>query len=47
MAPLVYDVTGVKIVSLHHDISKSTGEEVVLFTFENPPQYRDIKRKSI
>jgi uncharacterized protein YbcI len=46
LAALVYDVTGVKIVSLHHDISTSTGEEVVLFTLENPPQYRDIKRKS-
>ena len=29
---LVEEVTGVKVLSLHHDISTATGEEVVLFT---------------
>jgi uncharacterized protein YbcI len=34
---LILKVTGVKVVSLHHDISVITGEEVVLFTLtENP-----------
>src|SRR2546430_4935747 len=28
---LVLDVTGVKALSLHHDISTVTGEEVILF----------------
>ncbi len=31
---MVQEVTGVKILSLHHDISTATGEEVVLFTLE-------------
>src|SRR5664280_1536330 len=29
---LVEELVGVKVVSLHHDISTATGEEVVLFT---------------
>src|ERR1700691_959565 len=32
MEALVQDVTGAKVLSLHHDISTVTGEEVVLFT---------------
>src|ERR1700758_1580931 len=32
MEAMVQEVTGVKPVSLHHDISTTTGEEVVLFT---------------
>ena len=30
---MVQRVTGVKVVSLHHDISTTTGEELVIFTF--------------
>ena len=29
---MVQEVTGVKVLSLHHDISTVTGEKVVLFT---------------
>ena len=29
---LVHEVTGVKVVSMHHDISTVTGEEVVVFS---------------
>src|SRR5512140_188329 len=32
MEAMVQDVTGVKVLSLHHDISTATGEEIVLFT---------------
>ncbi len=39
------DVTGVKMLSLHHDISTVTGEEVVLFTLVESPLYREIKKK--
>src|SRR5436305_7698002 len=31
MEKMVQQVTGVKVVSLHHDISTTTGEEVVVF----------------
>src|SRR5579862_1401619 len=45
MEAMVQDITGVKVVSLHHDISTSTGEEVVLFTLASSPLYRDTKKK--
>jgi uncharacterized protein YbcI len=45
MEAMVQEVTGVKVVSLHHDISTTTGEEVVLFTLAESPQFREAKRK--
>src|SRR5207247_5870241 len=33
MEAMVQEVTGAKVVSLHHDISTVTGEEIVLFTW--------------
>jgi uncharacterized protein YbcI len=42
---MVYEVTGVKVLSLHHDISTITGEEVVLLTLAESPVLRDIKKK--
>ena len=41
---LVQKVTGIQVVSLHHDISTTTGEEVVLFTLAEPPVHREMKR---
>jgi len=41
---MVQDITGVKVVSLHHDISTVTGEEIVLFTLATPPVFREAKR---
>jgi uncharacterized protein YbcI len=40
MEAMVQDVTGVKVLSLHHDISTVTGEEIVLFTLAETPEYR-------
>ena len=45
MERMVEDVAGVKVVSLHHDISTATGEEVVLFTLAKPPALREPKKK--
>jgi uncharacterized protein YbcI len=42
---MVHEVTGVKIVSLHHDISTVTGEEVVLFTLAELPAVRETKKE--
>ena len=42
---LVQAITGVKLLSLHHDISTVTGEQVVVFTLATPPDYREIKKK--
>src|SRR5271166_956828 len=45
MEALVEKVTGVKVLSLHHDISTVTGEEIVLFTLAETPFCRDAKKK--
>jgi uncharacterized protein YbcI len=37
---LVFDVTETDAISLHHDISTTTGEEVVIFTLSKPPLVR-------
>ena len=42
---LVQEATGGKPVSLHHDISTVTGEEVVLFTLAGPPRFREAKNR--
>lgn len=41
---MVVAATGVKVRSLHHDISTVTGEEVVLFTLVEPPPCRAVTR---
>lgn len=45
METMVEAVTGVKVLSLHHDISTATGEEVVLFTLVGSPHFRETKKK--
>jgi uncharacterized protein YbcI len=45
MEAMVHEATGVKVLSLHHDISTVTGEEVVLFTLAQPPSFRETKKK--
>jgi uncharacterized protein YbcI len=42
---LILNAAGVKVVSLHHDISVVTGEEVVLFTLAETPPFRESKKK--
>ena len=39
------EATGSKVVSLHHDISTMTGEEVVLFTLATAPDVREARQK--
>ena len=45
MEAMVQDVTGAKAVSLHHDISTVTGEELVIFTLAAAPSFRESKKK--
>jgi len=45
MEAMVHEATGVKVLSLHHDISTTTGEEVVLFTLAESPLFRETKKK--
>jgi uncharacterized protein YbcI len=44
MEAMVEGITGVKVLSLHHDISTATGEEVVLFTLAESPLFREMKK---
>jgi uncharacterized protein YbcI len=45
MEALVQEITGIKVLSMHHDISTVTGEEVVLFTLAESPDFRAAKKK--
>jgi len=45
MEAMVQEVTGAKVLSLHHDISTTTGEKVVLFTLAESPLLRESKKK--
>jgi uncharacterized protein YbcI len=42
---MVEEVTGVKVLSLHHDISTLTGEEIVLLTLADAPARREARKK--
>ena len=44
MEAMIEEITGIKVLSLHHDISTVTGEEIVLFTLESP-DYRQSKKR--
>jgi len=45
MQAMIEEITGAKVLSLHHDISTVTGEEVVLFTLAESPHFRDFKKR--
>jgi uncharacterized protein YbcI len=45
MEAMIQEITGVKVLSLHHDISTASGEEVVLFTLAESPLLRETKKK--
>jgi len=45
MEAMIQEITGVKVRSLHHDISTITGEEVVLFILTQAPSYREVEQK--
>ena len=42
---MIQEVTDVKVLSLHHDISTVTGEELVIFTLAEPPGFRETTKK--
>jgi uncharacterized protein YbcI len=45
MEAMIREITGVQVLSMHHDISTVTGEEMVLFTLAKPPDVREAKEK--
>ena len=44
MEARIAEITGMKVLSLHHDISTWTGEEIVVFTLAEPPFFRETKK---
>jgi uncharacterized protein YbcI len=44
MEEMIRETTGVKVLSLHHDISTLTGEEIVVFTLATSPTFRATKK---
>ena len=47
MEAMIEDAAGAKVSSLHHDISTTTGEEVIVFALAEQPVYRDAKKSSL
>ncbi len=45
MEALIEEVTGSKVLCFHHDISTARGEEIVVLTLAEAPQFRDVKKK--
>lgn len=45
MEAMVQEITATKVLSLHHDISTLTGEEVVLFALDKAPLFRETRKK--
>ena len=44
MEAMVQEISGIKVLSLHHDISTQTGEEMMVFTLLETPIFREIKK---
>jgi uncharacterized protein YbcI len=42
---MVLEVTGSKALSMHHDISTVTGEEIIVFSLTESPLFREKKGK--
>ena len=45
LAEVVQNATGARLVSVHHDISTVTGEEVLVFSLDASPTCRPPRRK--
>ena len=42
---MIREASGEEVLSMHHDVSTVTGEEVVIFTLAKSPAFRESKRK--
>jgi uncharacterized protein YbcI len=45
LTSMIREATGVGPVSLHHDISTVTGEEVIVVSLEATPDVREVRKK--
>ena len=42
---MIEEIIGVRVLSLHHDISTVTGEEILIFTLTTSPVFRETRKK--
>lgn len=42
---MIQVITGARVISMHHDISTITGEEIVVFTLDRIPAYRESRQR--
>lgn len=45
MEAMIEATTGVAVLSLHHDVSTATGEEILVFTLRGAPALREQRSK--
>ena len=45
MEAMVQEITGIQVLSLHHDVSTVSGEEVVIFTLAGAPLVRETRNR--
>jgi uncharacterized protein YbcI len=46
MEQMIHEITAGNVVSLHHDISTVTGEEMIIFTLSESPLFRETKKRN-
>ena len=44
MEAMITGITGIAVISMHHDISTMTGEQILVFTLADPPVVRESKK---
>ena len=44
LTAMIQEATGANVVSLHQDISTASGEEVVIFTLDQTPEFRETRK---
>lgn len=44
LSALIKDITGAQIISLHHDMSTVTGEEIIVFSLDKAPDFRELRK---
>jgi uncharacterized protein YbcI len=44
LVEMIHKATGANVISLHHDTSTATGEEIVVFTLDHVPAFREVKK---
>jgi len=44
LVTMIQEATGANVVSLHQDISTASGEEIVIFTLDHAPEFRETRK---